>query len=111
MSRLETECLAKVPITESAIQVIFELRDATSSNRDVLSTWLKNVCLSHERLRAELNGSEILRRDDMNEVASVLMMLDELAELWGDEGKFRACRDRLRNLVPKTSELAAGAAL
>lgn len=34
-----------------------------------------------------------------NEVASVLQMLDELAELWGDEGKFRACRDRLRKLV------------
>lgn len=33
------------------------------------------------------------------EVASVLQMLDELAELWGDEGKFRACRDRLRKLV------------
>lgn len=35
----------------------------------------------------------------MNEVASVLMMLDELAELWGDEGKFRTCRDRLRKLI------------
>ena len=35
-----------------------------------------------------------------NEVAVVLMMLDELAELWGDEGKFRTCRDRLRKLLP-----------
>ena len=38
---------------------------------------------------------------DLHEVASVLVMLDELAELWGDEGKFRACRDRLRKLIPK----------
>lgn len=36
-----------------------------------------------------------------NEVASVLMMLDDLATVWGDEGVFRRCRDRLRALVPK----------
>ena len=101
MSGLAIECLAKTPISESAIQVIFDLRDASSSNRDVLSTWLKNVCLSHERLRADLNGLEIVRDEDHREIASVLTMLDELAELWGDEGKFRACRDRLRKLVPK----------
>lgn len=34
-----------------------------------------------------------------DEIASVLTQLDELAELWGDEGKFRRCRDRLRQLV------------
>ena len=32
-------------------------------------------------------------------VANVLQQLDELAELWGDEGKFRRCRDRLRKLL------------
>lgn len=31
-----------------------------------------------------------------DEVASVLSKLDELAEVWGDEGVFRRCRDRLR---------------
>lgn len=30
------------------------------------------------------------------EVKSVLEMLDNLAELWGDEVVFRNCRDRLR---------------
>lgn len=34
-----------------------------------------------------------------NEVASVLMLMDGLAEVWGDEGVFRTCRDRLRKLV------------
>jgi hypothetical protein len=34
-----------------------------------------------------------------DEIKSVLIQLDELAELWGDEGKFRRCRDRLRDLV------------
>jgi hypothetical protein len=35
-----------------------------------------------------------------NEVASVLMLMDGLAEQWGDEGVFRTCRDRLRVFVP-----------
>jgi hypothetical protein len=34
-----------------------------------------------------------------SEVRSVLEQLDHLAELWGDEGVFRTCRDRLRKLV------------
>lgn len=38
--------------------------------------------------------------DTRNEVASVLMLMDGLAEVWGDEGVFRTCRDRLRKLVP-----------
>jgi len=40
---------------------------------------------------------ELIRMQD--EIREVLRQLDELAELWGDEGKFRRCRDRLRNLV------------
>jgi hypothetical protein len=34
-----------------------------------------------------------------NEIASVLMLMDGLAEQWGDEAVFRRCRDRLRALV------------
>ena len=34
-----------------------------------------------------------------HEVSSVLILMDHLAEVWGDEGVFRACRDRLRKLV------------
>lgn len=33
------------------------------------------------------------------EVVAVLSQLDDLAALWGDEGVFRRCRDRLRGLV------------
>lgn len=35
----------------------------------------------------------------IREVASVLMLMDGLAEQSGDEGVFRRCRDRLRSLV------------
>jgi len=40
------------------------------------------------------------KRAITNEVTVVIMMLDELAKLWGDEGKFRTCRDRLWKLIP-----------
>lgn len=33
------------------------------------------------------------------EVRSVLEHLDHLAEVWGDEGVFRRCRDRLREIA------------
>ena len=33
------------------------------------------------------------------EIRSVLLLMDGLAEQWGDEGVFRRCRDRLRALV------------
>lgn len=34
-----------------------------------------------------------------DEVATVLGQLDDLAAVWGDEGVFRRCRDRLRKLL------------
>ena len=37
----------------------------------------------------------------LREVETVLGQLDQLAELWGDEGVFRRCRDRLRALLPR----------
>ena len=49
----------------------------------------------NDQMSAALWWGQTMRK----EIASVLQMLDELAELWGDEGKFRACRDRLRKLV------------
>jgi hypothetical protein len=35
------------------------------------------------------------------ELRAILAQLDQLAEIWGDEGVFRRCRDRLRNLCDK----------
>jgi hypothetical protein len=35
------------------------------------------------------------------EAESILAQLDNLAEVWGDEGVFRRCRDRLRALADK----------
>ena len=33
------------------------------------------------------------------EVRAVIEQLDSLAEVWGDEGVFRRCRDRLKDAV------------
>jgi hypothetical protein len=37
--------------------------------------------------------------DVLNEVRAVLANMDNLAQVWGDEGVFRSCRDRLRALT------------
>lgn len=73
----------------------------------VLCQLLRAECLKDKAELAEFlemnagmkEGFSIRLGDIQNEISSVLQMLDELAELWGDEGKFRACRDRLRKLV------------
>lgn len=62
MSNLQIECLAKTPISKEAIQVIWDLI-GSRDNIEVLRTWLRNTCLSHERLRAELEGAEILLKE------------------------------------------------
>jgi len=38
------------------------------------------------------------------EVRAVLRQLDALATVWGDEGVFRRCRDRLRQLLQQPQQ-------
>lgn len=61
------------------------------------------------RIETLLSRAEVLRDENeklrerlagvVDEVASVLALLDGLAEQWGDEAVFRRCRDRLRKVV------------
>lgn len=87
MTYLRNHCLGRQPMTHEEVNAIYK------------SGKCPDLCMSHERLRAELTGLEIVHNDTTNEVASVLMLMDELADLWGDEAVFRRCRDRLRKLV------------
>ena len=87
MTYLRNHCLGRQPMTHDEVNAIYK------------SGKCPDLCMSHERLRAELTGLEIVHNDTTNEVASVLMLMDELADLWGDEAVFRRCRDRLRKLV------------
>lgn len=54
-------------------------------------------------IQAERESAAKSLCDIKYEVASVLMLMDELAAVWGDEGVFRRCRDRLRALVTEES--------
>lgn len=59
---LREECLGKLPLTKEAVQSIYDVRNGKHPPA-VIATWIKNLCLSHERLRAELEGAEILLRE------------------------------------------------
>lgn len=93
-TRLAVECLAKVPIPESGIQVVYDSLNKDSSNIEVLRIWLKNVCLSHERLRAELSGVEIIRDEDQQRIREAAVNLDA--------GNYRKARELLMSMIPRT---------
>ena len=99
MTYLDRCAMATIALDVATVERLYEL--ARKQTR-VESHCLEKVCVSHERLRAELVGGQLIHAETQAEVTSVLAMLDELADLWGDEGKFRACRDRLRKLLGGT---------
>lgn len=61
------------------------------------------------RIETLLSRAEVLRNEVealrerlavvVDEVSSVLQLLDGLAEQWGDEAVFRRCRGRLRKVI------------
>ena len=55
-------------------------------------------------LLAELVAADQRIKELEFEIRSVLVDLDHLAGVWGDEGVFRRCRDSLRNVVNKTQD-------
>lgn len=57
---------------------------------------------NYRSMRVEMDDMQDGIEAMKNEVASVLMLMDELASVWGDEGVFRRCRDRLRALIGGT---------
>lgn len=57
MPRLEIECLKTLPLPVETVKGIFDERhNWDGTTRDIIS----RLCLSHERLRAELSGAEII---------------------------------------------------
>lgn len=42
---------------------------------------------------------------ERDELASVLQLMDGLADQWGDEAVFRRCRDRIRSLLTQPEPL------
>lgn len=56
---LKTECLKKIPLTYEAVAAIHGMISFSDGQRQIVT----NLCLSHERLRAELEGAEKLIAD------------------------------------------------
>ena len=106
MTELQRRALARVALSEAEIETAYQEYKPTDSGKHRLRFQhiIRALCESHERLRAELQGAETLLEEERAEVRSVLDLMDNLASVWGDEGVFRRCRDRLRKLVQGDSK-------
>lgn len=58
---LKIECLEHCPLTEGQVEHLFPIYPG--STRPSLLAMVRLLCLSHERLRAELSGAEILLKE------------------------------------------------
>lgn len=121
---LKIDCLGRTALPFEWVEGVYVTAKAHPAADNV--EIIKKLALSHERLRADLDGASFLQAeaeqqlaefvemnagmkegfserlaDIQNEIKSVLMLMDGLAEQWGDEGVFRRCRDRLRALVER----------
>lgn len=101
MDMLRRRALARLALTEEEVRRLY----TAGGERPKLLGDVATLCESHERLRAELQGAEVLLEDLRREVFAVVKIMDELSATWGDEGVFRRCRDRLRNLLPVPDQL------
>lgn len=59
---LQTECLKRVPLTVDSVELFFQQRNTnfTGDLRNIVTA----LCLSHERLRAELEGATKLLSEE-----------------------------------------------
>ena len=58
MTILEQRSLATVPLTKEYIESIWS--DRNTAHVEDLQTFVRQLCLSHERLRMELEGLEVM---------------------------------------------------
>lgn len=100
-SELRHRALSRLALPEEQVESAY--RNALGCDRSK-----RDLCESHERLRAELQGAEILLEDLRREVFAVVKIMDELSAVWGDEGIFRRCRQRLWSLLPMPDQLKLG---
>lgn len=104
MSNDDPSMTFSAPIVKAARELTDRFPFKPFSDEQVVDTCEVIQSALHENyrsMRAELDDMQDGIAAMTNEVASVLMLMDELATVWGDEGVFRRCRDRLRALVPK----------
>jgi hypothetical protein len=91
MTDLRQAALRRLAMGEDDVEAAYTINTS--------SRLIRSLCESHERLRVELQGAETIIDDMRREIASVVMIMNELSATWGDEGVFRRCRDRLAYFV------------
>lgn len=96
MTDLQRKALASLPMETNRVETLY-----AGVFGGVAEKAIKNLCVSHERLRAELLGAETLLANQQAEIVALLARLDGLAHQWEDESVFNDFRDRLRKLLPK----------
>lgn len=65
MTNLEKRAMARPPLSYETVESIWD------GSGPIAARFVKALCESHERLRAELEGSEILRADAEKELATM----------------------------------------
>ncbi len=75
MTPLERKALGTIPLTYACVESFYD-----DSHAGSVSQCLKVLCLSHERMRMELEGAEVLREDAEREIAVLKSRVEELEQ-------------------------------
>ncbi len=78
MTQLQRDALATTPMTAEAVHL---LHGGAADEATGVGRAIRRLCISHERLRAELDGLAALHADDERRVAVLVDSLKK-AELW-----------------------------
>ena len=83
-------CSERLGVAPMGYEKVVEIYHSSDTHgRNIIRT----LCLSHERLRAELNGIEIVRNEDEQTIREAVVNLDA--------GKYREARELLGRLIPR----------
>ncbi len=80
MKPIRRAALAMVPLSETYITEMYEVRDIKEFPQGSAITAMRSVCESHERLRAEVEGAEVVINDYDAEVKTLRHALKSLCE-------------------------------
>ncbi len=78
MTPLERKALATLPMSKEAVEFFY---DVLCKSETETAVRVRKLCISHERLRAEVEGAEVLRGDAEREIAALKARLDKALAL------------------------------
>lgn len=78
MDMLRRRALARLALTEEEVRRLY----TAGGERPKLLGDVATLCESHERLRAELQGAEVLLEDQRRAYAELMAACEEMMEFW-----------------------------